>query len=302
MAPPSPVERVRERAAAKLNLDLLVTARRADGYHELDSLVAFTELGDELTFDRAETLSLELVGPFAAALPAGGENLVLRAAEGLAAAAGLRAAARIRLEKRLPVAAGVGGGSADAAATLRGLQRLWGTGLSPAALSALALTLGADVPVCLLGRAVRMRGIGELLQPLAVLPALHLVLANPGLPLATSAVFRALRPEAFGHRPAAVPDAPTLDWLRSCRNDLEQPALELLPVVGRILTALAAEPGCGLARMSGSGPTCFGVFATHAAAEAARHRIAARHPGWWVAASRTLDPAASEVATGTGAS
>jgi 4-diphosphocytidyl-2-C-methyl-D-erythritol kinase len=303
MALPSPAEPiVREHAPAKLNLDLLITARRADGYHELDSLVAFTDIGDELTFQHADTLSLELTGPFAAVLPAGSDNLVLRAAHGLAAAAGRPALARIRLEKRLPVAAGIGGGSADAAATLRGLQRLWGTALGTAELAALALSLGADVPVCVLGRAVRMRGIGELLQPVAELPALQLVLVNPGLPLATAAVFKALRAETFGNRPAAVPGTPSLAWLRTCRNDLETPARALLPVVGEILTVLAAEPDCRFARMSGSGPTCFGAFATRAAAEAASRRIAARYPRWWVAACRTLDPATSEVATRIGAS
>lgn len=297
MAPPSPAEPVREHAPAKLNLDLLVTARRADGYHELDSLVAFTDLGDELTFEPAATLSLELAGPFAAALPAGSDNLVLRAAQGLAAAVGRPAGARIRLEKRLPVAAGIGGGSADAAATLRGLQRLWGTELSAAELAGLALALGADVPVCLLGRPVRMRGIGDRLEPLAQLPALHLVLVNPGFPLATAAVFKALRAATFAHRGTDVAPAPTLAWLRACRNDLETPARELLPVIGEMLTLLAAEPGCGFARMSGSGPTCFGAFASRAAAETARQRMAHRHPRWWVASCQTLVRPSSEVAT-----
>lgn len=302
MAPPSPADPVREHAPAKLNLDLLITARRPDGYHELDSLVAFTDLGDALSFEHTDTLSLELAGPFAPALPAGADNLVLRAARALAAVAGRPASARIRLEKRLPVAAGVGGGSADAAATLRGLQRLWGTALGAAEIAELALTLGADVPVCLLGQPVRMGGIGELLQPLAGLPTLHLVLVNPGLPLATAAVFKALRAETFGQRACVVPEAPTLAWLQACRNDLEPPARTLLPVIGDILTALAAEPGCRVARMSGSGPTCFGAFATPAAAAAARQRMATQHPRWWVAACRTLDPTSSEVATGTGTS
>lgn len=277
---------VREAAPAKLNLDLLVTGRRPDGYHELDSLVVFADLGDTLVFAPAEDLRLEVAGPTAPDLPDGEANIVLRAARLLAARAGVPARAAIRLDKRLPVAAGIGGGSADAAAALRGLARLWGVRLDSAELAALALELGADVPACLLGRPARLRGVGERLEPLAGLPALDLVLANPGRPLATAAVFRELGGR-FG-APRAEPVAPRdlLGALRRSRNDLEAPARRLVPEIGAVLAALAAEPACALARMSGSGPTCFGLFPDAASASAAAARIAARQPGWWVAACR----------------
>jgi 4-diphosphocytidyl-2-C-methyl-D-erythritol kinase len=279
---------LRELARAKLNLDLLVVGRRPDGYHELDSLVVFADTGDVLSFEAAPALALEVAGPFATSLPGGEENIVVRAARLLAAHAGIAAGASIRLEKRLPVAAGIGGGSADAAAALRGLRRLWNLAMDEDELATLGLALGADVPVCVRSRPARMRGIGERLEPLPDLPALDLVLANPRLPLGTPAVFKALRLERLSGRALEGPppcDAQALRrWLGSSRNDLEAPARSLLPMIGEVLGALAAEPGCGLARMSGSGPTCFGIFADAALARVAAGRIAAAHPGWWVAA------------------
>lgn len=275
---------LREAAPAKLNLDLRVVGRRPDGYHLLDSLVVFADLGDELTFAEAPDLRLELTGPMAGELPAGGANLVRRAAEALAAAAGVAPPrAAIRLDKRLPVAAGLGGGSADAAATLRGLGRQWGVEIGPDRLAALALGLGADVPVCLGLRPARVRGVGERLDPVRGLRPLDLVLANPRRPLATAAVFRALRLDGRGPNGSTARGS----WLAS-RNDLEAPARALLPLIGEVLAALAAVPGCALARMSGSGPTCFGLFPDAAAARAAALGLRARHPGWWIAACRTL--------------
>lgn len=270
-----------EAAPAKLNLDLLVTGRRADGYHLLDSLVTFVDLHDRLTFTHDAALRLEVTGPMAGALPEGEENIVLMAARRLAEVAGVEPRAAITLDKRLPVAAGIGGGSADAAAALRGLCRLWEVSLPDARLAELALGLGADVPVCLQGRPTRMRGIGERLEPLADLPALDLVLVNPCVPLATVAVFRALDLACCGPRAAGR------TWRRS-RNDLEASARRLLPVIGEVLEALRAIPGCALARMSGSGPTCFGLFADAEAARAAAETLQAAHPGWWVAACRSL--------------
>ena len=170
---------------------------------------------------------------------------------------------------------------------LRGLRRLWGLTLDDAGLAALGLELGADVPVCLAGRPTRMRGVGERLDPVAALPGLDLVLVNPRQPLATAAVFKALPPELPGPREEAPPTMPDLAWLRHSRNDLEAPARRLLPIIDEVLAALAAAPGCHLARMSGSGPTCFGVFATAAAAAAAAERISVAHPGWWVASTGT---------------
>lgn len=270
-----------EAAPAKLNLDLLVTGRRADGYHLLDSLVTFVDVGDRLTFAHAPELCLKVMGSTAGALPEAEENIVLRAARRLAETVGMEPRAAITLDKRLPVAAGVGGGSADAAATLRGLCCLWEVNLLEARLAELALGLGADVPVCLHGRPARMRGIGEQLEPLADLPALDLVLVNPRMALSTAAVFRALDFTRCGPRTAE------LVWQRS-RNDLEAPARRLLSVIGEVLEALRAAPGCALARMSGSGPTCFGLFADAEAARAAAAALQEAHPGWWVAACRSL--------------
>ena len=291
MRPPAPAEAgVRELARAKLNLDLLVTGRRADGYHELDSLVAFADLGDELTIAPADELGLELAGPFGRDLAADDGNLVLRAAKALAAVAGVEPKARFRLDKRLPVASGVGGGSADAAAALRGLRRLMALPSSDRELGAIGLRLGADVPVCLASRTARMQGIGEHVEPVAALPALHLVLVNPRRPLATADVFKALRYETAGPRAEPVPAVPDLGWLARSRNDLEAPARSLLPAIGELLAALAAAPGCRLARMSGSGPTCFGLFDGPTAAREAAAMLAGAHPRWWVAACRAGDP------------
>lgn len=274
-----------EQASAKLNLDLLVTGRTPDGYHTLDSIVVFADLGDRLRFTPSTGLSLSIEGPFAAGLREEPDNLVPRAARALASAVGRELAARITLEKNLPVASGIGGGSADAAATLRGLVRLFHLDLDEAALSRLGLKLGADVPVCLASRPARLRGIGDRLTPLAGLPALPLVLVNPGVPVSTGAVFAALQLNPKREMPPPLPERPSLAafaaWLKASRNDLEPPALELAPVVGRVLEALGFMPGCLLARMSGSGATCFGLFADPASAATAAARIAVAEPGWW---------------------
>lgn len=271
-----------EAAPAKINLFLHVTGRRPDGYHLLDSLVAFAEVGDVLSAGPAETLSLQVEGPFAAALASEADNLVLRAARALAGEGGIHAGARIVLHKKLPVSSGIGGGSADAAATLRLLCRLWRLSPEPGMLQKLALSLGADVPVCLLGRSVRMGGIGERLNPLHPLPGCGIVLVNPGVAVPTADVFRT-RQGAWSTAallPPAWPDSTAMaNDLGKLRNDLEPPAIALQPVIGDVLSALAATPGCMLARMSGSGATCFGLFVNAAAAEhAARH---VQRPGWW---------------------
>lgn len=291
MPPSAPAEAIREPAPAKLNLDLLVTGRRPDGHHELDSLVVFADLGDALTFLPADALHLEAVGPFAGELPPAADNIVLRAARRLAEAGGVPPKGRILLDKCLPVAAGIGGGSADAAATLRGLRRLWRLPLDDRQLHGLGLDLGADLPVCLYGQPARMRGIGERLDPVRGLPPLDLVLVNPRRPLATAAVFKALALEGFSRRGEGLPACPSpprlVAWLAASRNDLEAAAQTLLPVIGEVLEALAADPACWLARMSGSGPTCFGLYAGAEAAREAAARLAAARPDWWVAACRT---------------
>jgi 4-diphosphocytidyl-2-C-methyl-D-erythritol kinase len=278
-----------EQAPAKVNLDLRVTGRRPDGYHELDSVVAFAACADRLTFAPDRRLALELKGPFAAALAGQSNNLVLRAARRLAEHADRATHARIALDKRIPVAAGLGGGSADAAATLRGLARLWRLELSLADLLPLALELGADVPVCLLGRPARMRGIGERIEPVE-LPALHLVLANPNRAVPTAQVFAGLGAIAPADAPAqSVPTdrADMLAWLRARGNDLEAPARRLAPVIAEVIEALGAQPGCRLARMSGSGATCFGVFDDQPAAARAARSLGRARPDWWAIGTET---------------
>ena len=284
-------------APAKINLYLHVTGRRPDGYHELDSLVAFAGVGDRVAVSPADALSLDLTGPFAEALAADPDNLVLRAARLLARAGGIEPRAAIALEKNLPVAAGLGGGSADAAAALRALARLWNLAIAADDVAALALELGADVPVCLAGRAAFVGGIGEDLAPPPRLPPAHIVLVNPGVALSTATVFGELGdvftgPGRFAEAPA---DAASLARaLAALSNDLEAPARRLCPEVDQALAALAAEPGCLLARMSGSGATCFGLFANAGHGAAAAGRIGAVHSGWWVAPAPLLyDPVAN---------
>ncbi len=278
-------------APAKVNLTLHVVGKRDDGYHLLDSLVAFAGIGDSLEMEAASELSLEIVGPTAAQIPTEGENIVLKAARRLAAAAEITTGAAIRLTKRLPVAAGIGGGSADAAATLQGLIQLWNVTLPPEQLLALALSIGADVPVCLAGKPTRMQGIGDVLSPAPALPPAWLVLVNPMVPLHTPAVFKA-RSGAFSPADPLVEspiDAQSLaDALAARRNDLTPPAVSIEPVVGEMLAAISATEKCLLARMSGSGATCFGLFAAEAEARAAAVRLQGLHPGWWIAPAQLL--------------
>jgi 4-diphosphocytidyl-2-C-methyl-D-erythritol kinase len=273
-----------ERAPAKINLHLHVVGRRPDGYHLLDSLVVFAGAADVLTVEPAETLCLAVTGPFAAGLDGEGDNLVLRAARGLAVHADVPPAGRLVLEKNLPIASGIGGGSADAAAALRLLDRFWGIGAGQGTLAAIAGGLGADVPVCVSSQPALMSGIGEILAPAPRLPEAGIVLVNPGVAVSTPAVFRARN---GGFSAAAI--WPAEGWrdagslaasLRATGNDLEAPALGLAPVVGEALAALAADPGCLLARMSGSGATCFGLYPDASAARRAAEAVA--RPGWWV--------------------
>ena len=271
-----------ESAPAKINLFLHVTGRRPDGYHLLDSLAVFADAHDRLTAAPGDGLSLTLAGPFAPGLEAGSDNLVLRAARALALACGLGRGAALRLEKNLPVASGIGGGSADAAATLRLLARLWGLDASAERLGAEAVGLGADVPVCVGSRPARMSGVGEVLGPAPALPPCGLLLVNPGEAVSTPAVFAARR-GGFS-APALLPDgwgdaASMASDLSVLRNDLEAPSLALCPAVGDVLAALRGLPGCRLARMSGSGATCFAVFDSPAEARLAAPGLS--RPGWW---------------------
>jgi len=278
-------------AAAKLNLYLHVLGRRADGYHVLDSLVAFADVCDVIRVRPEETLRLTVGGPFGSALPKGRGNLVLRAAQRLAAAGGVAARAHIHLTKALPVSAGIGGGSADAAAALQALSRLWDLRIETADLRSLAFSLGADVPVCLEGRAALISGAGESVRPVPPLPDAPIVLVNPGRRAATAKVF-ARRTGPFS-QPAEI-DEPAADvaslarLLASRHNDLTESATALVPDIARVLSQIAASSGCLLARMSGSGATCFGLYAQPGEAEAAARSLATVDRRWWVRPARLL--------------
>ncbi|MBA83376.1 MAG: 4-(cytidine 5'-diphospho)-2-C-methyl-D-erythritol kinase [Rhodobacteraceae bacterium] len=257
-------------APAKVNLTLHVTGQRADGYHLLDSLVVFADVGDWLTVAPGP-MGLRVTGPRAAGVPADARNLAWKAAELM----GVPAA--ITLEKHLPAAAGIGGGSSDAAAVLRALRDQTGQEIPDQGLS-----LGADLPICVQASVGYMRGIGEQIAPVAGLPKLAAVLVNPGVEVPTGAVFDGL---ARKDNPPMQPLGDGVDligWLRAQRNDLEPPACAARPVIAQVLEAIGATAGCQLARMSGSGATCFGLYADTAAAEAAAAALA--RPGWWVRA------------------
>ncbi|MFP6731802.1 MAG: 4-(cytidine 5'-diphospho)-2-C-methyl-D-erythritol kinase [Alphaproteobacteria bacterium] len=290
-------------APAKLNLYLHVTGRRDDGYHLLDSLVVFATVGDSIEVTASDDFRLAVTGRFAAALSdtASDDNLVMRAARLLHHEAGLpdNCGAAIRLEKRLPVAAGLGGGSADAAAVLRGLCALWDISPGDDDLARMAIFLGADVPACLARRPAFVGGIGEDLDEAPPLPESHVVLVNPGVALSTASVFKGLgakRSSRAGHFEEAPGDVAGLAALLAMRaNDLEDAAKQLCPAVGDVLTALGRQPECLLARMSGSGASCFGLFDTAAAAAEAARAIAEQQPAWW-SVSAPLLSAADEVA------
>ena len=268
---------ISEFAPAKVNLALHVTGRRADCYHLLDSLVVFADIGDLVRVEAADHRSLTIDGPFADGLAADASNLVLRAASAFGAERG----AKINLTKNLPVASGIGGGSADAAAALRALSRLWDRPMPD------PVALGADVPVCVSLRATRMRGIGDVLEPVQTLPSMFVVLANPGVAVSTADVFRELS-HAGGEEIPAIPvgaDATTFArWLKGCRNDLEVPACAICPAIAPLIAHIATQEGCLLARMSGSGATCFGLFATLSGAEQAARALKILRPDYWIKA------------------
>lgn len=279
-------------AAAKVNLYLHVLGRRADGYHLVDSLVAFADIGDRLTAQPAATMSLEVSGPEAASLrPVSEDNLVLRAARLLADHTGVAAGAALRLEKNLPVAAGIGGGSSDAAAALLALRELWQVPVSDETLRGLGAKLGADVPACLYRRAVWVGGIGERLDPAGMLPETGILLANLREKLPTARVFAARR-GAFGDAARFAPmpsDAAGLAAALAERcNNLTEAAIGLVPEIGAVLARLGGLPGVLLARMSGSGATCFALFRDRGAAATAHAALAAAEPSWWCAAGGFL--------------
>jgi 4-diphosphocytidyl-2-C-methyl-D-erythritol kinase len=275
-------------ASAKINLYLQVVGKRADGYHLLESLIVFARYGDVITVAPSAKFSLEIEGPFAGKLAADEDNLVLRAARGLAKLLGVKKGAAITLTKNLPVASGIGGGSADAAATIKALQWLWNKReFDWKPLADFALTLGADVPVCLFNRTSTVSGIGEKVKFGGDLPAVDLLLVNPGVATPTPAVFKARTGAFTKSDPWEVPTDKAITaqdlakLLKNRRNDLTEPAIEVAPVIGDVLQAIEKTRGCLLSRLSGSGATCFGIYADTKAAEAAKAAILKAHPDWW---------------------
>lgn len=279
-------------APAKLNLYLHVVGRRDDGYHLLDSLVIFADIADRVAATPGQRLSLHVEGPFAPFLRDDDEkNLVWRAAEALARQLGRPPEAALTLVKNLPVASGIGGGSSDAAAALKALAELWEAEAGEAAVRNVAATLGADVPACLAARSSWVGGAGELVEATPPLPPTSLVLVNPGVALPTAGVFKArLGPFSAPARFAPMPrDTVALAaLLAERRNDLTQAAIAQVPAIAEVLQRLAAADGALLARMSGSGATCFALFETRAAADAAAAALRARARGWWVAAGSMI--------------
>lgn len=281
---------VSETACAKINLALHVTGRRDDGYHELDSLVAFADVGDVLNIAPTGETSLEINGPFAPKLTNVAGNIVLDAVEAMQQAWPLQfAAVAISLTKNLPVASGIGGGSADAAAVLRGMQQLFGPVEDRGMLADIALKLGADVPVCHLQQACRMSGIGQELSALGEGPSFAAVLVNPGIAISTPDVFAALGLKAGASAMSGMPKLPAtavrkdwISWLADCRNDLQTPAISLVPEIQTVLAAIGSAPGSLLHRMSGSGATCFGLFEDQQSAQSAAKELQALNNNWWV--------------------
>lgn len=275
-------------APAKVNLYLRIVGRRGDGYHLLDTLVAFAGLADRIAAEAADDLSLAIDGPFAPPLDGGAldDNLVMRAARALAERLGIAPRARLRLTKNIPVGAGLGGGSADAAAALQALAALWQATPSERDLSDLAIGLGADVPMCLAGRPACVSGIGEQIGPALRLPACGLLLVHPGVPLPTAAVFRAA--DARGPWPQALPVVRAPDTVAGLAaalavrgNDLADAAISLMPEIGAILATMRATPGCRYAAMSGSGAACFALYDDVMTAEAAQAAVTRARPLWW---------------------
>ena len=275
-------------APAKINLALHVTGRRPNSYHELDTLAVFADCGERVVVEEADDLHLQVKGLFAASVPHDETNLVIAAARLFFLTAGTGNKTLLSLNKTVPIGTGFGGGSADAAATFRALNQYFKTGLDDRTLAALCADLGADVPMCLYSRALRASGIGEVIEPLSTLPLLPLVLVWPGKPLSTASVFARLQNVTNDPLPDLPESLPTVEdvvrYLANTRNDLQATAIEAEPVIGDALGALHETDQCLLARMSGSGSACFGLYPSKAEADVAGRVIGAAHPGWWVRA------------------
>jgi len=284
-----PEARVIEVARAKINLALHILGRRADGYHALDSIVAFADIGDRLTLSPSAGTRCDIryLGPFGQALFELPDNIILHAEEELRSALAIAfPRTSFDLEKNLPIAAGIGGGSSDAAAALRGLVKLHGLACPPVTLRTVAQKIGADVPACLLSRTCRMRGAGEIVEELNGFGRHHAVLVNPGIELATASVFAklGLEKQSTAFSPIELPLT-----LGNCRNDLTDAAIALAPQIKTVLSTLESQAGASLVRMSGSGPTCFGLFDTKENADQAAARIAVDHAQWWSRATQIGD-------------
>lgn len=284
---------ITETARAKVNLTLQVKARRADGYHLLESLVVFPDVGDELTFEPSRDLGLVVTGSHKSELDAldPKDNLVARAAEFLKKEFEVRQGACITLKKELPIASGIGGGSADAAAAIRGLIRLWSLPAEEKRLQEIALGLGADVPVCLESGSAIMSGVGEIIEPVLTLPPFWLVLVNCDRKVSTSAVFQSLDLPEPNKAPNLTPGkfssfSSLIELLVAGGNDLQEAAITLEPDIQVCLDVLSACDGIALARMSGSGATCFGIFENEGDARRAAETLTSRHPDWWVRAAK----------------
>jgi len=274
---------VTETAKAKVNLALHILGRRVDGYHDIDSAVAFADVGDVLTVGAVAGKGIELAvaGPFAQAVPTGPDNLICRAYAMVSQHVALPAV-RVQLRKMLPVAAGIGGGSADAAAALRAFLKLAPASIPPAVIDAIALKLGADVPVCLWQSACRMEGVGERLSALPSLPSPAIVLVNPGVACDTAKVFAAIGLGRGQEHGAALDLHAPSTW----RNDMTEAAIRVQPIIAHVLAALSGHAELDAVRMSGSGATCFGLASDLTVAEGVAQALRRAHPGWWVAASR----------------
>lgn len=281
-----------EVANAKINLSLKVKGREESGYHQLESLVVFASVADRLSCKEADTLGLEIAGPFAGQLADEKNNLILKAARMFAGALGRDPTVTFELEKNLPIASGIGGGSADAAAALRAMMRLWGD--PPGSIEGIALQLGADVPVCMRKRPSFMTGVGENLRTIRRLPEIYAVLANPGVSVSTADVFQRLQagPVEGPDRLPLLPGVETLDrlviWLEENGNDLEAPAMAIEPVIKSVIDELRATSGCRLARMSGSGATCFALYDNPFDSAEAVAALKENNSNWWVTATRFL--------------
>lgn len=277
-------------APAKVNLYLHVTGRRSDGYHELDTLMVFMDLADRLTVAPSDSLSLAVEGPFAANLPSDSEsNLVMKAARALAKAAGIEPTGQMMLTKNLPVSAGLGSGSSDAAAALKALSRHWEIADGVVDLAAIGLGIGSDIPGCLEARSIFVGGTGDRIDATPPLPPVDMLLVNPGVQLSTKSVFEArlggFSPEArFSKAPGDV--RALADLLEERTNDLTDPAIRLSPVIEEVLAAIDAAPGCRLARMSGSGATCFGLFDDAETAVRAKDQL--QRENWWCGVTRLV--------------